>query len=1332
MLSQIDNLSDADIMSALKTKSPSYLSDDEIMSALKSKVSASNQANIARSKVDVKANYVSPEPHTSDYMTGLGQSFKEAGQDVARGASRVGANIGPDLNELMEGPGSQVSAARDAQLAAEKKHWDSIPGGIDWNAAKPSVAIPAMANTIKQSVLGLNKGIQQGVVGPIQRANSDKGPFTEIGPNSIPEQVIEAFAQKPASTTAAIVGGFQALDTIVSLIPKVTRSVASETAASQATGKAPARISAPPKAVPGDFVQSATNKQVYGRVIGGANGKYTVKGPNGTYTIEYSDIGRHATAQVVDARVGANPGSEQIFGTADGSGGYHFGGKGVPVPDEPVAPGKPTIPNQQVGPPTTETPQIADTRLTTSGDNPGQYAPSPIRPTPTGPTSQSAPTTPYYGITPQVIKMLTSGPLMTTEQYPGRYPGTLEPSGAPPTYLGPTSGTARSEVTNALVPVYRTMPPDIPAPAQYPWQPRTTNIQSLSDTEVMAAIKDKAANQDRAGAEPNAPKFRPTERGYVRLPSPDDLTQAKNEFRDKFMENLNALRQHAPESYNAALELAGAPATTGTIMHGAMQEAATAMRKHGGLPTLIDTYYSSNLRDISDHWVGLAAQAWNPTKPVIVTPNFGGPTVLHPDVIHDLENLEHPAPHPSAGIVKKAESLAAKAGKTGDDTPVRDFLNTTYTRAANTAMTNATILQPTNKFNKILASPEFKIADQHYAQVEKILRASHQSNDGVLSTRLGPAGRYIPKTATDANGQVLHGHAPGIAQPELSKPSNKQNHFATGQAPSYDTSVEQFRNNVSGALHRNGQAALVNQLHADRVLQPESDGTVVNNANGVPIGITMKLPDGSTHDATLVNTDMQGNRSLVPIQIMHELAPMLHKPYGWGGEDVNYGKLAGFANFVNMCGFSNISVPIVHTENLLSNVAHEIAMHGGLPAKIVNALPLVGRLRATIAAHNVDPFTPKSMKLTAIAAKMGGVPSSYGSHTWNAREAEDTGATLSRPEIKTTTIKGVPIKYPQIFSKNTNNSYTFHPVDLSPLMFGRAGLDIRMRILTMDMILKKLGLNEDQVLTPDGRWIDPKFPGKAERTLAKLGRYVAPLESDVVRKLKASGLGPAASAHSTMGKNAVSFWMNPRTYTVGALLATVSWHIAHKMQTGKWPEETDTPFGYLPLVYKGQTSYWSYMGAINTLYARGARITGIAPAYDAMVQGMPPVKVADKWATGPINAGLGFMGPSAETGFRAVTGVEPYLGGMMDNRGKIGLQTYTPDYGDEGPQYARSIPELLQQRANAVGKPFLPAMTFMQQNFGVGSEATPTEDTPKEMKALMAISKVLAIPIKKH
>lgn len=1263
----------------------------------KATASMRNDANLQRSKADLQNN---PPPSSE-----LGETFNQAGGIFSKDFSDL-VQTGKDAATATLWGGTNVAASSDPDDAAniayeatpQKQAFDQVIG-VAASVANPIVAVP---------------GIIQGVTSAATEA-------TKPGGKSLGEQWTDFAGNKPIEAAlGAGAAGYGALKLIQGVIPTAQESAEmGPPPTPEVGGTAPKEL---PKAInpdKGDFVQSGKNPNVYGRVVDKQGTRYTVQGPNATYSVDYADIGRHATAADINEVVDAHPDTAQVFGAGDGKGGYHFGGvEGKPFVQE-APPAQPPGPAGMGGqePPagvsqSAPTPaQISDASIMTAGENPGRFAPSPIRPTPGGPTSASPPSTPFYGIAPPDRPMLEDRTFQTTEQYPGMWPGTFIPSGAPPQAPGgamvpfsdPNGLTVSTGGTPPPAPPIVPSPPPAEPPPDMPTLPRG--------------------------------QFKKTERGFIQIPSVQDVGDMAAQVKDATAGNLHMLTRHgSPDLVMKAREIEAAPGKAQAIIVGPMQQAANLLRNHGGAEVLPEMLTSGSLRGKAGRWNDLANDAM--TKPVTFQANSTAPVAVDTDMLEAAKILQEATParngarkvvqngqaYTIPSLTDRAKAAAIKAGKTGDDKPLRDLLNKAFAEAANIATASARSVVPDGKFNAIANSAPFKQALQLYKDLaESTMAASHSSNDGKFSTALGPLQTYYPLQPVDANGDPVH-RVGGPSKPEFGEQANRSNHFATGQAAGYDTTMKGFEHHMTNGFRRNAVTAFIRQAKAEGILQDPAGGTPETfTNNGTPTGAThMILPNGSRHAMTRVSTSAKGDHMIAPTSIVDEMGPILHKTFpDWGKASVNFGPLTGVMNAANAMGLTGPAVMLIHTENVMSAVAHALAEAGGIPGAALNAVPLAQRIHALARMMRTNPMSPENMALTKEMAKAAVIPSEYGAQTFSKQEAEDRGAHLA-----------YPTKQQPLLAKTSIGRYQFNGVSLGPALFGKDGLDIRGRLVLWQLARDAAGVKPGEtMLNAKGEWKNPAQALAAAKSVETIGKYVAGLESKFVRFLKASGLGPTATAATTMTGNALRYWLSPKAFIRGAAIGVMSWAIMHKVVTGKYPWQTDTPFGYIPFQYKGETYYIDYLAGINTLYSRGARDTGIAGAYNAKFQRHGNARsIVDGAATGQINAALHLVagGPGVGAVVRGATLTDPYITRITNRR------TGKPDIGfmpavDRVPN---TISGGLLAHARAGLEPVSPFVSGTEQALGVGQGGQQTANMPPEMRAAAMVAQYLGTPIK--
>ena len=203
----------------------------------------------------------------------------------------------------------------------------------------------------------------------------------------------------------------------------------------------------------------------------------------------------------------------------------------------------------------------------------------------------------------------------------------------------------------------------------------------------------------------------------------------------------------------------------------------------------------------------------------------------------------------------------------------------------------------------------------------------------------------------------------------------------------------------------------------------------------------------------------------------------------------------------------------------------------------------------------------------------------------------------------------------------------------------------------------------------------------------QLGQYVESLQGAVVRSVKRTGLAPFAEAGVQMSTNGVNAWTGRgpmpeggmkgealrayRMLTMGAIGAVALWIMAQKAYTGKFPwEDKRSRLFEIPVNPEDRYSKLGRMrwgngpetGYINTtffnpLLMRGARATGIKGAADTLMEGGQAWQAWEAAERDILNTwSHPFMGPIPRAAFVGLTGDEPYLTSLRDDRARYAPQ----------------------------------------------------------------------------
>ena len=246
-----------------------------------------------------------------------------------------------------------------------------------------------------------------------------------------------------------------------------------------------------------------------------------------------------------------------------------------------------------------------------------------------------------------------------------------------------------------------------------------------------------------------------------------------------------------------------------------------------------------------------------------------------PNVLPVLEHVED-----RAGFDRNLAETAARLAEGHAFNTLRQFLNQTFTRAAQ----NVAEVMPPDEFGALTTHPDFQAGLKTYKDlVEQPMAESHELNEGIFSTALGPLDTYYPLVPVD---KAEHGpQAQRVDRQQYAKPKNLHNNFATGLADDYESSADALRQSLTRAIHTNNKAALMDAL--------EENG-LVRKLGQFERGGDRVVVNGQAYDAVKVETSpgrqvIQNGKStfippkqyLVPRWLHNELEPILTRKTRW-------------------------------------------------------------------------------------------------------------------------------------------------------------------------------------------------------------------------------------------------------------------------------------------------------------------------------------------------------------------------------------------------------------------------------------------------------------------
>jgi len=397
---------------------------------------------------------------------------------------------------------------------------------------------------------------------------------------------------------------------------------------------------------------------------------------------------------------------------------------------------------------------------------------------------------------------------------------------------------------------------------------------------------------------------------------------------------------------------------------------------------------------------------------------------------------------------------------------------------------------------------------------------------------------------------------------------------------------------------------------------------------------------------------------IVPKWLAAELRPALDKP-----QDANL--IQKVVDKLDVYGMSGPLDLFYHGTNIIATVI------GGTPyagtdilSRTIGNTPVTKWLTTAINIWRSDPANIDPSILREMA-EAGVLSSRYAKTTYSAN--------LAARSPLTEKVSILPFKDGLV-------------PDLSPLLNGPKGLDIRARIL-----LWQIGkhMNPNASVTDMADFVN------------QAGIYNNMLQSQMVRFLKNSRIGRFAVAGTTMSKNGLLMWLNKsplpnedlpfvsRTWRRtqqqlggGPLgVAVLLWLGASLLYRGMFPwKDPESRFMQIPLNPKernspfvrriaGDTgSVYVNLGFFSPLLERGARGLGISGAYNEGILGGNSTQMAEAGLTDVMNTALHPIAssPTTKAAFVAATGKEMQIKSLRKD-GESNLQMWeTPIPKDSG------------------------------------------------------------------
>lgn len=706
---------------------------------------------------------------------------------------------------------------------------------------------------------------------------------------------------------------------------------------------------------------------------------------------------------------------------------------------------------------------------------------------------------------------------------------------------------------------------------------------------------------------------------------PLDLYSGLGALKDMGLRNLSQLEEAAPASHTAAVQAASSNAQTATILRAAVPEILKALRpSEYTWPELRLALIESRLRGLRDRWNALAQESLDASGKDLQE--------QYPLWAPLLDKIEG-----KAGIPQDVGQTAAALYDAEDWDTLRQFLTDTFSGAAGGV---ATAMHP-DWYDDVTGDPHVRDALRIYKRlVERPMAENHAQNEGIFSDALGPLDTYYPLIPVDRNPEGYPGR-----QLPYRKPRNAANNYATGLAEAYDSGMEAFRDRLARAIRANDKAALIRSLESAGLAQDAAPGqnTIVWNGQEYKA----KRIELSADREIIRNGKrayIPSRMGVIPAWLHRELSPILedspassHNIIERVVRALNTFALAGPADFV------------FHTSNLFGTLVANTPFLSNTPQGRALSLPLLKKFTAIAKVIQTDPTTEEAAADLIEMAKLGLVPSRYGSVSYSRKYADQIGA------------KKVTLSF-------------------APMLYGPNGVDIRAR-LVMYRLAKSLN--------PEAT------PQQLQAFVNQLGNYVPEMQSSIERTLKRSGLSPFFTAGSTMLRNGLNAWTGRsplpggasateqriwQQFTGGALATVALWMAAYKMLTGTDPaKDKRAKFLQIPVGGGGhgwidqyrysaagralwgsgpETGYLKF-GFFNPLVGRGASAFGLPGAYETHQLGGSLGQSIEAAQRDMINAfAHPAMGPFPRAAFVGLFGAEPYVTGLRDRRGSLAPQFY--------------------------------------------------------------------------
>jgi hypothetical protein len=520
--------------------------------------------------------------------------------------------------------------------------------------------------------------------------------------------------------------------------------------------------------------------------------------------------------------------------------------------------------------------------------------------------------------------------------------------------------------------------------------------------------------------------------------------------------------------------------------------------------------------------------------------------------------------------------------------------------------------------------------------IEPEMSAIHQRNNGVSTAALGPLNVYVPLSPT-AFGEAEVAPRLTRERPLFNRPDNPRNKFASGQAASYDLSMESFNEAIKDATKTNNKAKLMDTLREAGLMvddvkrDADYEGPVISKTPGDHKSrptATIVYPSGYEVPAVMVNVESdriviradqsglpirkKATQAAVPIWVYDELIPAFNQ--------TEPGAVARMLHSFNAFGMVGPADAYFHAINVL-NVLRSMTPYAASSklGKAVEMTPVLSTTTKwftqlfTIIRQNA--INEDALKEIMEMADYGALPSRYGQETTSVAIALSTGAELKGLEAigyrrKMFQSDGFKKAVSRFKPKSAN------PIDvakaLSPFEPHHSATTAETPLEKISAVGGGLGVALNGVGGIDARarlimWrvakeIMPEAgPIEWADFVNQLGAYNTLLSSTIERTLKQGGIAPFYTAGSTMLRNGVNLWLGKTRFpglrsgtakqkalwaaqqmSGGAAGALLTWAILHKTITaaddengeGTWPWEEKNSLLFMIPVPKSIQNSW--------------------------------------------------------------------------------------------------------------------------------------------------------------